>query len=213
MPSKAGIEVVRKLGPFPEGKRGVVYVRSYTTGEMVSQELDCPFYKATADQKSEVLEEWRQGSGGWIVATGALGTGINIPGIIYVVHIDRPYGLTSFVQQSGRGGRGGEISQSIIVIRVDSTHSYKRQGIMSAYSTEQIDEDAMSEFVQSRECRRVVLGRYFDGDEGAGQDCRTMDSAYCDICRTRSRQEREFRFIEAGPDQVGQEAGDEVEVV
>jgi superfamily II DNA helicase RecQ len=213
MPSKAGIEVVRKLGPFPEGKRGVVYVRSYTTGEMVSQELDCPFYKATADQKSEVLEEWRQGSGGWIVATGALGTGINIPGIIYVVHIDRPYGLTSFVQQSGRGGRGGEISQSIIVIRVDSTHSYKRQGIMSAYSTEQVDEDAMSEFVQSRECRRVVLGRYFDGDEGAGQDCRTMDWAYCDICRARSRQEREFRFIElARPDQVGQEAGDEVEV-
>jgi superfamily II DNA helicase RecQ len=78
MPSKARIEVVRKLGPFPKGKRGVVYVRSYTTGEMVSQELDCPFYKATADQKSEVLEEWRQGSGGWIVATGALGTGINI---------------------------------------------------------------------------------------------------------------------------------------
>jgi len=64
MPSKAGIGVVRKLGPFPEGKRGVVYVRSYTTAEMVSQELDCPFYKATADQKSEVLEESRQGSGG-----------------------------------------------------------------------------------------------------------------------------------------------------
>jgi superfamily II DNA helicase RecQ len=107
MPSKVGIDVVRRLGPFPDGKREVVYVRSYATGETVSEELDCPFYKATADQKSEVLEEWRQGSGGWIVATGALGTGINIAGIIYVVHIDRPYGLTSFVQQSGRRGRGG----------------------------------------------------------------------------------------------------------
>jgi superfamily II DNA helicase RecQ len=213
MPSKVGIEIVRKLGPFPDGKRGVVYVRSYATGEMVSQELDCPFYKATADQKGEVLEEWRQGSGGWIVATGALGTGINIPGIIYVVHIDRPYGLTSFVQQSGRGGRGGEISQSIIVIRVDSTHSYKRQGIMSAYSTEQIDEDAMTEFVQSRECRRVVLGQYLDGDEGIGRDCRTMDWAYCDICRARSHQERDFQLIElAGPDQAGREARVDVEV-
>jgi superfamily II DNA helicase RecQ len=210
MPSKVGIEVVRKLGPFPEGKRGVVYVRSYTTGDKVSQELDCPFYKATADQKSEVLEEWRQGSGGWIVATGALGTGINIPGIIYVVHIDRPYGLTSFVQQSGRGGRGGEISQSIIVIRVDSTSAYKRQGIMSAYSTEQIDEDAMTQFIQSRECRRVVLGRYFDGNEGAGQDCRSMDWAYCDICHGQSRQERVFRFIEAIPE-AGDEAGDKAE--
>jgi hypothetical protein len=49
MPSKVGIEVIRKLGSLPAGKRGVVYVRSYTTGDMVSQELDCPFYKATAD--------------------------------------------------------------------------------------------------------------------------------------------------------------------
>jgi superfamily II DNA helicase RecQ len=81
------------------------------------------------------------------VATRALGTGINIPGIIYMVYIDRLYGLTSFVQQSGRGGHRGEISQSIIVIRVDSTYSYKRQGIMSTYSTEQINEDAMTEFV------------------------------------------------------------------
>jgi hypothetical protein len=39
-----------------------------------------------------------------------------------------------------------------------------------------------------------------------------MDWAYCDICRVRSRQEREVRFIEAGPDQAGQEAGGEVEV-
>jgi ABC-type Fe3+ transport system permease subunit len=37
------------------------------------------------------------GSGGWIVATGALGTGVNIEGIVYVVHVDRPYRLTSFV--------------------------------------------------------------------------------------------------------------------
>jgi superfamily II DNA/RNA helicase len=45
------------------------------------------------------------------VATGALGTGINIEGIMYVVHVDRPYRLTSFVQPSGRGGRNGEVSE------------------------------------------------------------------------------------------------------
>ena len=32
------------------------------------------------------------------MATGALGTRINIPGIVYIVYIDRPYGLTSFAQ-------------------------------------------------------------------------------------------------------------------
>jgi hypothetical protein len=74
---------------------------------------------------------------------------------------------------------------------------------MSEYSTKQIDEDDMTEFVHSKGCGRVILGQYFNGSKGAGQDCQTMDWAYCDICRAQSRQEREFRFIElAGPDQV-----------
>jgi hypothetical protein len=49
MLSKVGIEVICKLGSLPVGKRGVVYVCSYTTGDIVSQELDCLFYKAMAD--------------------------------------------------------------------------------------------------------------------------------------------------------------------
>ena len=81
---------------LPNGKRGVVYVRNYNTGQIISEALHCPFYKATADDKVEVLEEWKH-IGGWIVATGALGTGINIEGIIYVIYVDRLYGLTSFI--------------------------------------------------------------------------------------------------------------------
>jgi superfamily II DNA helicase RecQ len=53
----------------------------------MSEALHCLFYKAKADDKAEVLEEWKQ-LGGWIVATGALGTGINIEGIVYVIHVD-----------------------------------------------------------------------------------------------------------------------------
>jgi superfamily II DNA helicase RecQ len=78
-------------------KRGVVYVQSYTTGKVISEALNCAFYKAKADDKGEVLQEWIKGGGGWIVATRALGTGINIKGIVYVVHVDQPYGLTSFI--------------------------------------------------------------------------------------------------------------------
>ena len=36
-------------------KQGVVYVRSYTTGKVMSEALDCPFYKAKADDKGEIL--------------------------------------------------------------------------------------------------------------------------------------------------------------
>jgi superfamily II DNA helicase RecQ len=147
-PSDVAIQHIRQT-PLGAGKRGVVYVRSYETGGVVSRALECPFYRARAESKGEVLQQWVQGPGGWIVATGALGTGINIEGIVYVVHVGRLYRLTSFVQQSGRGGRNREVSESIIITRVENSSGRRRSEIISAYSVEQVDEDAITEFIQS----------------------------------------------------------------
>jgi hypothetical protein len=183
-PSVFGLKVIQSL-VLPAGKRGVIYVRSYATGEMISGALKCPFYKARADDKGELLREWMRGCG-WIVATGALGTGINIEDIVFVVHVDRPYGLTSFAQQSGRGGRGGEVSDSIVVVRVKTTGGRRRKEILSEYCVEQVDEDAMTEFLQVEGCRRQVIAKYFDG-EPEGVDCRSTDSILCDWCKVSLR--------------------------
>jgi superfamily II DNA helicase RecQ len=155
-PSVAATEFVQQL-QLPKGKRGVIYIRSYATGNVTSTAIQCPFYKAQADDKGELLQQWVQGPGGWIVATGALGTGINIEGIVYIVHVDRLYGLTSFVQQSGRRGRNREVSDSIVIAQVQNSSRRRRSGILSKYLVEQIDEDAITEFIQARTCRRVVL--------------------------------------------------------
>ena len=64
----------------------------------MAKEMDCSFYKANASKKQELLSQWASGSGGWIVATRALGTGIDIPGVIYIIHLGCLYGLTSFMQ-------------------------------------------------------------------------------------------------------------------
>jgi superfamily II DNA helicase RecQ len=181
-PSVVATQFVQQL-QLPHQKRGVVYVRSYTTGKVMSEALGCPFYRAKADDKGETLQEWIQGAGGWIVATGALGTGINIEGIVYVVHVDRPYGLTSFMQQSGRGGRNGEVSDSIIIARVQNSSGWRRREVLSAYSVEKVDEDAMTAFMQASTCRRKVLGHYFDRESGV-VDCIGTDSIFCDQCKT-----------------------------
>lgn len=55
-PSVFGLQVVQEL-TLPAGKRGVIYVRSYTTGDVISGALKCPFYKARADDKGELLKE------------------------------------------------------------------------------------------------------------------------------------------------------------
>jgi hypothetical protein len=174
-----GLRVIQSL-VLPAGKRGVIYVRSYATGEIIREAMQCPFYKARADDKGELLQAWMR-SCGWIVATGALGTGINIADIVFVVHIDRPYGLTSFAQQSGRGGRGGEVSDSIVIVRVQTTSGRRRKEVLSEYCVEQVDEDAMTEFLQVSGCRRQVMAKYFDG-EMEGADCRSTDSILCDWC-------------------------------
>lgn len=197
--SEVGITFIQQLPVFGAGQRGVVYVRSYGTGDVVSSALECPFYKAHADHKSEVLEQWATGPGGWIVATGALGTGIDISGVSYVVHIDRPYGLTSFAQQSGRGGRGGEVSESIIIVRMAQGGPPRRAGpTPQAYTVEQVDEEAMTAYMATRGCRRRVLGRYFDGAE---TDCGGVDGVLCDNCQREAR----VGMIERVSEQVGEQ--------
>ena len=82
---KVAIDMV-KGQELARGKKGVVYVRTYAVGVTVSDQLGCAFYKATAMDKNETLQQWINGPGGWIVATGALGTGINIEGRVRVSH-------------------------------------------------------------------------------------------------------------------------------
>jgi superfamily II DNA helicase RecQ len=194
--SEVAIKLIQQL-VLPARKRGVIYVRSYKTGEVVSEALQCPFYQAKAEEKGEVLQEWIQGPGGWIVATRALRTGVNIKGIVYVIHINRPYGLTSFVQQSGRGGRNGEVSKSIVVTRVQHSRGWKRREIMSEYSIEQVDEDAMTAFIQSGQCWREVLARYLDGDI-KGTDCKSTDSVLCNRCIIEIRKAAFEEVIQEG---------------
>jgi superfamily II DNA helicase RecQ len=62
--------MVRKLSAgFVTGQRGVLYVRSYEAGRRLQEKLhktglDIPFYKAVADDKSEIFKAWAEGSGG-----------------------------------------------------------------------------------------------------------------------------------------------------
>jgi len=184
-PSVVATQIVQGL-QLPKGKRGVIYVQSYTTGAIISKALDCPFYKARVDDKGAVLQEWMHRGGGWIVATGALGTGINIEGIIYVIHVDWPYGLTSFVQQSGQGGRNGEVSDSMIIARVQHSSKHKRKEVTSDYSVKSADKEAMVAFMQSKTCRRQVLSHYLD-KESSKVDCKSTDSVFCNHCKVYNR--------------------------
>ena len=53
--TKEAVEFIKQLPALPQGKKGVVYVRSYAVGEKISEALQCSFYKARAKDKEEIL--------------------------------------------------------------------------------------------------------------------------------------------------------------
>jgi len=103
---------------------------------------------------------------------------VDIPGIVGVVHMEQPYGLVDFVQQTGRGGRrAGEVVESVVVMDRQKARLRKQSGDM-----EHLNHQAMEWFVESVDCRRVSLGQFMDGE---GEDCRVERGELCDICRAK----------------------------
>ena len=60
--------------------------------------MQCEVYHAGLEERSECAKRWIT-NGGPIVATRALGTGLNIEGIEEVIHMEMPYGLIDFMQE------------------------------------------------------------------------------------------------------------------
>ena len=83
-------------------QKGVVYYRSKGTSETLAEKLGCEFYHSgIVDEKERQgwLQRWVTGEGSsrWITAITGLGTGVDIPGIMGVIHMEQPYGLVDFI--------------------------------------------------------------------------------------------------------------------
>jgi Helicase conserved C-terminal domain len=193
-------------------QKGVIYCRSRPACERIAAKVGCDFYHSgivDTQERQRRLGCWVTGTGGnrWIVATTGLGTGIDIPGIVGVIHMEQPYGLVDFIQQTGRGGRrAGETVESVIVMdqkkaRMEETRS----------DVEQWNHQAMEWFVESVGCRRVPLGTFMDvGVEGCGADCEALQCELCDQCRQKQvRQDEEDQKGEED-EEDGEEDTDDV---
>ncbi|GKU09951.1 unnamed protein product, partial [Fusarium langsethiae] len=114
------VEVIKQLDQDMTGcQKGVIYCRSKSQCEAIADEIGCGFHHSGMSEQDryEVRTAWVEGrnTSRWIAATTGLGTGIDIEGIVAVVHMEKPYGLVDFVQQIGRGGRrAGEVVRSVI---------------------------------------------------------------------------------------------------
>ncbi|CAD0012899.1 unnamed protein product [Aureobasidium pullulans] len=115
----------------------------------MAKELSCAYYHGGSIDNEDKLAVWME-TGGLIVATSALGTGVDFPGIIFILHMDLPYGMIDYAQESGRAGRAGEEVDSIIIVEQGKVES-----IRQASRIRGLDEEIMAEFVTTRALERL----------------------------------------------------------
>jgi superfamily II DNA/RNA helicase len=181
-------------------QQGVVYCRSKAQCEAISEQLGCRYYHADVLERAEELRGWIRG-GSFIVATSALGTGIDIPGITFVLHVDAPWGMIDYAQSSGRAAREGGHAESVILVEKRRLGGQVRAEEISSevVTVSEVDAQAMMEFIRTPGCRRAVMGRYLDGVEA---QC-SSDQAACDRCgdpewqHTQQQEGREWALVEA----------------
>jgi hypothetical protein len=140
-------------------------------------------------------ERWRLHRG-----TSALGTGVDYPDIVYVLHVGVPYGMIDFAQESGRAGRGGDAVDSVILAE-------KEEVGRPEDASQSVDESVMRAFVYSKGCRRAIMSSYLDGCE---VECRMQDCAACDRCGEEIAEWHRWQQREGREMQVVQEVLDEL---
>jgi superfamily II DNA helicase RecQ len=98
----------------------------------------------------------------------------------YIIHLNLPYNMKDFLQQSSRGGKGGEFVRSIVFITKEQKKELRRQ--LDDVKAMTHDEAAMMEFMVTSGCRRPIASAYIDGEDNK-VDCQSpVGAAQCDNC-------------------------------
>lgn len=151
--------------------RTIVYCSTIAHTSTMADLLGCEAFFAHQADRPGILKRFRHGSGKILVATNALGMGIDIPDIRCVIHLGWPRTMLDYGQESGRAGRDGQPSEAIIV-QPDSFHEppgwfqLPTRADDTQVELHEADMALVREYldVPPSGCRRAVLDAYLDGD-------------------------------------------------
>ena len=145
-----------------EMKKNIVYCRSFTTcgdiyevllQNLPNNELYGIFHSKTPDSiQKKVLCEFlkRDSKMRLVVATCALGMGVDIPDVELIIHYGIPTEIERYVQEIGRGGRDGRACDALLY--------YKPYHLAHC-------EKEMREYVKGKNGRRKELLKHFKEKE------------------------------------------------
>ena len=129
------------------------------------------FYHAGLERKEKTkIEEWFFSQKDAVLcATCAYGMGVDKKDIKTVIHFDPPETAEAYIQEAGRGGRDGSISNAILLWNEEDSIKFEqfKKGSRKA---------AMKEFAESDKCRRQTLLDALGAEEAFCSGCDICDS-------------------------------------
>lgn len=179
--------VQARIEHLSPGQKGMIYCTTHAKCRAVALQTGYPYYHSQPNngnlhctiRREEGLRKWLSGEMAYIVATAALGTGIDVPGITHIIHLEAPYSIIDYAQESGRAGRAGKcITADIVVEDIDwPTESPTHDKALD------LGEREVRGLIRTRGCRHRQLGLCLDSDPRSYQDIPAAVS--CDNCRDK----------------------------
>jgi ATP-dependent DNA helicase RecQ len=151
---------------------GIIYCQSRNSVEVLTKKLNLAGFRALSyhaglsdTERTENQELFIKDDVAIIVATIAFGMGIDKSNVRFVIHYDLPKNLESYYQETGRGGRDGELCECILFFsrgdrfKFDYFISQKTNEHEKDLSLVQLRE--MVTYCEGNKCRRQKLMKYF----------------------------------------------------
>ena len=182
--SDAFIQVVKQsTKDFPSGDKWIAFCRSREDSQALAHHLAVDYYHAKSEGREQVLKRFTAGVHQGIVATSALGTGVDISDVQAVFFYGKPYGAIDFVQAYGRAGRNGRKVTCLVMISESEYQKLKSTDPLTLKPNDRI----IQQFVITEGCRRLVIDQYLDSQ---ANDCVRSESQHCDQCSNRTNTQK-----------------------
>ncbi|MFY9242441.1 MAG: RecQ family ATP-dependent DNA helicase [Polaribacter sp.] len=139
----------------------IVYVNSRKKTEEISNFLNAKNFKSSfyngglsIIDKRIAFDNWMEERTRIMVATNAFGMGIDKPNVGIVIHLDLPFSIENYVQESGRAGRNNKKSFAVLLKNENDIFRHKKQL-----------EDALSTIEEIKEVHKKLY-QYFRISKG-----------------------------------------------